>query len=272
MIKFFRRIRQQLLGDSPERADSARAGGKTGQYLKYALGEILLVMIGILLALQVNNWNEFRKDRIKEQEVLEQLLEEYEDNLKQLESKIAMRNVIIASSRKLLSYIDNPESANSDSILYNLSRGGLRPTFDPIKNDLISSNKLSLIQDNKLRKLLSQWESNYHQLNEEEWFWRDYAINTRTPFLSEINLSRKIYYTTNKINKKLYLIEDSEYDRNLFDDTKREIDFHEVLRNPELESIATTAIFACTDANLQAMGLKKNIEEILELIKENLND
>ena len=44
MIKFFRRIRQQLLGE-----------GKTGKYLKYALGEILLVMIGILLALQVNN-------------------------------------------------------------------------------------------------------------------------------------------------------------------------------------------------------------------------
>ena len=44
MIKFFRNIRQQLLGE-----------GKTGKYLKYALGEILLVMIGILLALQVNN-------------------------------------------------------------------------------------------------------------------------------------------------------------------------------------------------------------------------
>ena len=46
MIKFFRNIRKQLLGE-----------GKTGNYFKYAIGEILLVMIGILLALQVNNWN-----------------------------------------------------------------------------------------------------------------------------------------------------------------------------------------------------------------------
>ncbi len=50
MINFFRKIRQQLLGE-----------GKNAKYFKYAIGEILLVMIGILLALQVNNWNERRK-------------------------------------------------------------------------------------------------------------------------------------------------------------------------------------------------------------------
>ena len=47
--------------------------GSAGRYLLYAIGEILLVMIGILLALQVNNWNEWRKDRVKEYKVLEQL-------------------------------------------------------------------------------------------------------------------------------------------------------------------------------------------------------
>ena len=57
MIKFFRKIRQNLLSE-----------GKTGKYFKYAIGEILLVMIGILLALQVNNWNEERK--LKRTEIL----------------------------------------------------------------------------------------------------------------------------------------------------------------------------------------------------------
>ncbi len=57
MIKFFRRIRMQLLSEGPP----ASRAGKTGKYLKYAIGEIVLVMVGILLALQVNNWNEKRK-------------------------------------------------------------------------------------------------------------------------------------------------------------------------------------------------------------------
>ena len=46
MIKFFRKIRQNLLSE-----------GRTGKYFKYALGEILLVVLGILIALQINNWN-----------------------------------------------------------------------------------------------------------------------------------------------------------------------------------------------------------------------
>ncbi|SKB88672.1 DUF6090 family protein, partial [Maribacter arcticus] len=50
MIKFFRKIRQQLLTEN-----------KFSKYLLYAIGEIVLVMVGILLALQVNNWNELRK-------------------------------------------------------------------------------------------------------------------------------------------------------------------------------------------------------------------
>ncbi|WP_228850959.1 DUF6090 family protein [Aegicerativicinus sediminis] len=59
MIKFLRNIRRNLLSH-----------GKTFNYLKYAIGEIILVMIGILLALQVNNWNENRKMRAFEKEIL----------------------------------------------------------------------------------------------------------------------------------------------------------------------------------------------------------
>ena len=54
MIKFFRHIRKSLLEEN-----------KMGKYFKYAIGEIILVVIGILIALQINNWNEGIKDRIK---------------------------------------------------------------------------------------------------------------------------------------------------------------------------------------------------------------
>jgi len=60
MIKFFRNIRKSLLMEN-----------KTSKYLKYAIGEIVLVVIGILIALQVNNWNQERKD-LKEAELIKQ--------------------------------------------------------------------------------------------------------------------------------------------------------------------------------------------------------
>jgi len=64
MIKFFKNIRKNLLAE-----------GKTSKYLKYAIGEIILVVIGILIALQINNWNENRKANIEEQRILETLYE-----------------------------------------------------------------------------------------------------------------------------------------------------------------------------------------------------
>ena len=59
MPRFFNRIQKQLAKEN-----------KFFEYSRYAIGEILLVVIGILIALQIDNWNEWRKDRIKEQIVL----------------------------------------------------------------------------------------------------------------------------------------------------------------------------------------------------------
>jgi len=74
MIKFFRKIRQNLLLEN-----------KTGKYFKYAIGEIVLVMIGILLALQVNNWNQNQgiKEQLKNYRT--SLLSEIDKDFKEIE-------------------------------------------------------------------------------------------------------------------------------------------------------------------------------------------
>jgi hypothetical protein len=64
MIKFFRKIRYDLMEKN-----------KTGKYLKYATGEIVLVVIGILIALQLNNLNENKKNNVFEKEILSQIQE-----------------------------------------------------------------------------------------------------------------------------------------------------------------------------------------------------
>jgi uncharacterized membrane protein YraQ (UPF0718 family) len=105
MIKFFRKIRQNLLMEN-----------KTGKYFKYAIGEIVLVVIGILIALSINNWNEVRKNNTKEQQILTQLKDEYTTNLLQLEQKITNRKKIIEAANNILQYIDESLNINSDSL------------------------------------------------------------------------------------------------------------------------------------------------------------
>jgi hypothetical protein len=70
MIKLFRHIRQRYISE-----------GKTKKYLLYAIGEIILVVIGILIALQINTWNENRKDKIKEQVYLKNLINELTEDI-----------------------------------------------------------------------------------------------------------------------------------------------------------------------------------------------
>jgi len=79
MIKFFRKIRQRLVAEN-----------KFTQYLIYALGEIVLVVVGILIALQINNWNEAQKDHAYEVKMLTEIVKGLEtDKLNLLEHKAA---------------------------------------------------------------------------------------------------------------------------------------------------------------------------------------
>ncbi len=99
MLRFFRRIRKGLI-------DSF----STRKYLLYAVGEILLVMIGILLALQVNNWNENRKDLKKEQLILQNLEKNLVFNLRELNQTFESTKTGYNASLQLLELI-KPESS-----------------------------------------------------------------------------------------------------------------------------------------------------------------
>ncbi len=93
MIKFFRHIRQNLIMEN-----------KTGKYLKYAIGEIVLVVIGILIALQVSNWNENNNLQKKEVALLFNLKNDIEadiSNLKRQDSIFAKKEIDAALGLEL---------------------------------------------------------------------------------------------------------------------------------------------------------------------------
>lgn len=81
MLRIFRNLRKQLL-----------ANNKVGAYLKYAVGEVILVVVGILIALQVNNWNENRKQRAKELHYLANLKNDLNLNIAEIDRYIDARN------------------------------------------------------------------------------------------------------------------------------------------------------------------------------------
>ena len=108
MINFFRQIRQNIIMEN-----------KTGKYLKYAVGEIVLVVIGILIALQINNWNEFRKRQNEEVFLLIDIKKNLETMLMDFTSDTIFNSNSIVQYGKIEYYITNdlPYSNELDSVL-----------------------------------------------------------------------------------------------------------------------------------------------------------
>ena len=109
MLKFFRRIRLKLLDK-----------GNLKRYLIYAFGEILLVVIGILIALQVNNLNENRKTRVNEGQLLNDLIIEIEDDFTSLNYNNERHSEAINSCKVLLDII-NKNIVYNDSLSFHLA-------------------------------------------------------------------------------------------------------------------------------------------------------
>ncbi len=103
MIKFFRKIRFQLLGE-----------GKTGKYLKYAVGEIVLVVIGILIALSINNWHENRKTQNQLRLILGNLIEDLYEDLEYLNSEADLHEFRISGFHYLLEMSDIKKFEDTD--------------------------------------------------------------------------------------------------------------------------------------------------------------
>lgn len=178
MLKFFRQIRQQLIHQ-----------GNSRKYLLYAIGEIALVMIGILLALQVNNWNEQRKKLSAEKTIIKAIHSDFLVAKKELHY---WRGGLMHQKQHLIALINlcNPTASKVapeevDSLIRN---SYLLPTFDPafaVLEDLINTGRMELIRDITLRELLSTWQGVMEESKRQEVFQGDFLYNKFTPFIEE---------------------------------------------------------------------------------------
>jgi tetratricopeptide (TPR) repeat protein len=174
MIKFFRKIRQKLLSEN-----------KFSKYLIYAIGEIVLVVIGILIALQINTWNEHKKTLAKERLMLASLLEDFEDNTRNIEFILnAYTNAVDGLKRKL-TYIgkdasDFDQEMKNDLITVSYAKSGL---VSGALNALLNSDQIGLIKNSELKKLLTSYPYNMdiflNQLDEVN----EYIMKTHIPLI-----------------------------------------------------------------------------------------
>jgi len=199
MMKLFRKIRQKLLSEN-----------KFSKYLIYAIGEIVLVVIGILIALQVNNWNEIRKFNKEGVKFMQELKSEFSDNRIILNERIRFLDDANNCVRTVLGFM-NKESAeiqqiNIDSIINkSLVYGNYNPANSTIL-ELISSGKLNLIKNDSLKKNLFKWLQILEDSDED---FKNQDLQTATlliPYLYK-NISMK---NLNNFNKKMEVEKKSE--------------------------------------------------------------
>ncbi|MFX0555739.1 DUF6090 family protein [Maribacter sp. CXY002] len=182
MIKFFRKIRHNLLSD-----------GKTGNYFKYAIGEIVLVMIGILLALQVNNWNEIRKQNKTEKEFLSSVKNDLKQDkafiqliIEQIEPRIDAYETL----NKNLTILYKHDRKSLDSIfkIYFKSQRTFYPIFGSYESAL-SGNQLTIFRNKELlQRVVKLYNSTYDrlidngQILDERWAFlsKKYSYERRT--------------------------------------------------------------------------------------------
>jgi hypothetical protein len=189
MVKLFNKMRKKLLDEN-----------KTGRYLKYAIGEIVLVMIGILLALQVNTWNNDRQLKKDELKVLKSLKEEFNENLKNFDIAYKFHSnrkkaieTLIASNHRELS-LDSLRRLDG-----NINNNYTFDAFQGIYNSVINSGKIGLISNDSLKIKIARFQDLLNDYKEEETNVMLFTWNNLYPF--QLDNSKLNFNITHQIKE-----------------------------------------------------------------------
>ena len=173
MIKFFRKIRQNLLTKN-----------KNSEYLKYAVGEIILVVIGILIALSINNWNEernnFQKQKLLTKNIIEDLKLDFIHINKSLSEVSGQMNLIDNLISKIF---DNKTRLSIESIGLIRYSSDFRPISQRNHSESVSS-----LEDDFIRKLLQSYFLKEDQVTDIFIEYIDIVHNKIRPYLSDVGM------------------------------------------------------------------------------------
>ncbi|WP_223033044.1 DUF6090 family protein [Hanstruepera marina] len=245
MIKFFRKIRQNLIMEN-----------KTGKYFKYAIGEIVLVVIGILIALQINNWNEERKEREQSVFYHEQLIADLKNVITSLNQDIRWAIKVKSQLNTTTIALSNDQINDSirhivDQALGNYFRfNRLLPDITSYE-EMKSSGQLHLIYNQSLRQSINDYLVLHYNI---------------TNIFAELNT---------KVNQSEFLDPYVKYDEeNTLRSNRYTYDFYELSKNKMVINTLSRYAFHweakfafATQLNKKAEDLKSIIEKELQKLK-----
>ena len=260
MIKFFRKVRQKLLSENPP--DQASRAGKFSKYLIYAIGEIVLVVLGILIALQVNDWNEARKESLAENDILRVLLED-------LKSAENFSQEYILSEQHYLNIIE--DILHNDSI-----KVVLKDNFKTIQyfnkafwdfeiqvpvintySDLKNAGKIAIIKNHSIRNRLSVLDANVNNL---ERLIQD-RMNVHQIRIDEICVDEVNFLQLLKYKIPNYNISTGSKD-----------DYEEILSKPKVRNLMGIKAVLTDEAIGYRKNLHNEIKSIVKLIETELSE
>lgn len=248
MIQFFRRIRQKLLSEN-----------KFSKYLLYAIGEIVLVMIGILMALQVNTWNQERINAKEEQRIFQDLGEELQYNRFLVKNGTTKMAEVIGAAEGMLNKINtnnypfDEDSFNQDIDKLTWAWVSGRPTT--LYDVLSASGDFDLISSPVLRKKLADFKRNQESLITFEASQNSFVDNQLRPFLNK-NVDRTKVRSLYKTSELITTNNSSVFPPNTTD----------LLQNREFANLLTDLIFFTKRIKENYGRLYNDIIEIDSLI------
>ena len=196
MVSLFRKFRLDLIQQS-----------RLGKYLAYAMGEIILVVIGILIALQINNWNNHRINQENAQRIYRQIHEQINEDEKSLEEAKGINNYFSRTYQFASQIIQAKQLNRVDTLAY-LSMG-LSQYSDFRRNSnmyqtLVNSGDIKLLRNTSVTDGLQHLEMTYNHINQLESIHWEVIINELSPVMRGV-----INYATLQVvdNEKLFSVE-----------------------------------------------------------------
>ncbi|OEK04214.1 DUF6090 family protein [Roseivirga misakiensis] len=173
MLYFLRKLRRKDMRNS--------------KYVKYAIGEIFLVVTGILIALAINNWNQRRLSRIEEKKLLENISVDFKEAVRTLGSLNKRRDESILNFQMLIEALSMGNTSDTKHLDSLLGKSIFTPTYNGKNSSLsiiINSGKINLLKNESLKSMLLKWPQQVEDMTEGELDAKKLTYNTWVPLIS----------------------------------------------------------------------------------------